>query len=185
MPLTNRALIVRSVPEEFTRKGTGFNILMPTDSIVVMGRMKEAGELPAALNKFRTYNKEVSDAVLNLMEGRDENDPREIEERHYWPTMVYRADNKYKAVGNRNWSKEQNEAALKEAFADGYRKEPYVVPQVAVADPQIEKRAIMDQNAELRTTITKMADAQQKLLDRLTALEKGDDAPKSKKPFGN
>jgi uncharacterized protein YPO0396 len=50
--------------------------------------------------------------------------------------------------------------------------EPYLKPQVAVLDPAVEKKAMLEKNQELEGKLVAANDTLSKVLERLAALEK-------------
>ncbi len=63
----------------------------------------------------------------------------------------------------------ENEKALAEALAVGYRRQPFVKPQIAIADPATEKALLVKKIAELEGQNALLSERFQQLMDRLDA----------------
>lgn len=103
-----------------------------------------------------------------------------------WPRMVHSpkgelavGDNLKGVVGTAERGKilAANRAALDAALKSGYRKEPYVKPQVPVLDAATEKANLIKQNADLMGHITMQQDLISRLDARLASLEDKEPAP--------
>lgn len=128
-----------------------------------------------------------SNALLNLTEGKDAEEPREPYYRGHpdnqWPVMVYHPAKGELTIGKnlKGVTKQdervaiikQNQQDLKDALAGGYRKEPYPVVKALVMDPATEKAAALAREQELRGQNTMLADLVTKLSTRLDAMEAG------------
>lgn len=136
---------------------------MPAD-ITVIGVNDGMGGLKESLAKFRKHHVEVGDALMNVsgvgtatgaMVDKDE--PRPLYEHQDYPRMLYHADGREKTV---NGIEDQREAEK-----IGFRTKPYLRPAVHLADPQTEKRELLDRNRELTARLAELA-------ERLEAVEK-------------
>lgn len=135
-----------------------------SNNVSVMGVQKDTGDpLKASLAAFRKHHSGVSDALLNITEGLDPDDPRAAVQFQPWPTMLYHADGRFEPAADKS--------ELGELQKRGFRREPYPKPQVQVLDPATEKKALLQQNQQLQGQITSQSDIIEKLAARLEALE--------------
>ena len=144
-------------------------------SVTVMGLTERPmGGLKESMAVFTKHHKEVGDALLNIsgigtVDGQmaDKDEPRLLynPNDHRWPTRVHHSDGREQDVADK--------AELDAAVKAGFRREPYRKPQVHVADPATEKKALMDQLADQRQQNVVLTDQLTKLADRLSALEGG------------
>lgn len=139
--------------------------------VSVMGVMPEVGGLEDSQGIFRKWHKNVGDSLLNLAEGKKVNDEREAYRFQPWPTMVYHADGRNLQIGKPDARKEENEKELKEALARGFRREPYLKPQVAVLDPRDEKAALIRELTDQRSQNAQMFDLITKLKAQVDSIE--------------
>jgi hypothetical protein len=138
-----------------------------------------------AMDAFRASHEQNSRQLVNLANGRKKNavipsyDPDHPDNQ--WPLMVYHPEKGELAVGRnlvglvgivRADAEKTNKAQLADALKSGYRKEPYLKPQVVVLDPAVEKAAMLAKQNELQGVIVSQNDVLQKLMARLEALEK-------------
>ena len=134
-----------------------------SNPVTVVGMQKEMGGLKESMAAWRRNTVEVSDALLNITEGKDKDDARQPYAFQGYPTALYRPDKMEFA----NSSQEKAELIRR-----GFRPEPYPKPQIEVLDPAIEKKALRDKNDELQGQIIRQQDALSKMMERLEALEK-------------
>lgn len=111
-----------------------------TDGIVTVTGMTGARDtgLKESLVKFRAHWREMGDALLNisgigtatgLPVNKDED--RIPYEHQPWPRLMYHADSREVLVAD--------EKQVAAAVRDGFRKDPYARPQIAIADAATEK----------------------------------------------
>jgi|SRR5579862_1576815 len=145
---------------------------MPSDATVnVIGQINEGmGGLKESLTTFRKHHQQVGDALLNISgigtatgEPVDKDEERPKYEFQPYPRHVYHADRREQIVAN--------EAEFKLAVKAGFRADPYPRPQVAVGDPQQEKKELLDRNRALQGEVSKQQELIEQLADRLAALE--------------
>jgi hypothetical protein len=134
----------------------------------VVGR--EPGGLKESLGVFRKHHIEVGEALLNISgvgtkDGKpvDKDDPRIPYAHQDFPIMLYHADGRYEAAAGK--------PEMKALLDKGFRDQPYPPVRIYVADPAVEKQQIMQDNAALRAQLAVQAEATEKLLARLQALE--------------
>ena len=139
-------------------------------NVTVMGTPRAMPGLKGSLASFRKAEAERGDALLNIagvgtIDGNpcDPEDPRPAYQRQEWPRMIYHADGREVIV---NTTEE-----MKAKFDQGFRKEPYMRPQVAVLDPAAEKKLLIDQLAEERALRAKSDELLKQLADRLQSME--------------
>ncbi len=143
------------------------------NTVTVMGVAdRPMGGLKESLSVFTRHHAEVAGALLNISgigtpdgEPLDKDDPRPQynPDQHRWPTAMHHADGRVEQA--------QDKEAVAGLTKLGFRREPYRVPQVAVADPATEKKFLMDQLAEQRQQNNVLNDSLAKLQERLAALE--------------
>lgn len=157
------AVLVSKVPDAFSRPADeeGYNFMTP--SVMVSGGNVKVGELKQSQSEFRKHHKEVGDALINLGEGKDTEDPRPEYTFQAYPQMIYHADGDEKIVNS--------DLEKKEYLAKGFREKPYLKPQVAVLDPAIEKKALMDQNKQLQQLLTIQGEQMATMMERMEAME--------------
>lgn len=132
---------------------------------------------------FRESHETNTRHLLNIAEGKKQTAPRAPFDPDHadaqWPVMVYHAAGKEKVIGastagldprSAKNATDDNKAAMALALKDGFRKEPYLKPQIAVLDPAAEKQALKDANERLQGQITAQADAMAKLQDQMSKL---------------
>lgn len=153
-----------------------------------------------SIEAFKMSHEQNSRQILNIAEGRKKTDPRPAYDPNHvdnqWPLQVHRADGTLdvgvtlKGVvvpSERARILKENQEALKQALADGYRREPFIKPQVAVLHPDAEKAALKATNENLQAQINALADQNARILEavrRGAPLDSGlppDDGNKSKK----
>lgn len=127
-----------------------------------MGGQKESQ------GKFRKHHQEVGDALNNIAEGIDKDEPRPGYTFKRFPMMIYHSDQREQVV--------DDEVELKQYLAAGFRKEPYPKPKVYVSSPELEKQALLDNNRNLQGQITTRDDLIARMAARLDALEAKDRA---------
>jgi hypothetical protein len=149
------------------------------------GEMNGFGDTFAATVRA---NKENSDILLNLADGKHKNAQRPVYDPDHadnaWPKMVYSANpaKPELSVGkslkgvvdprDRKRIEDDNQAAMKAAIAQGFRSQPYPKPQIAVLDPAAEKMELKRKNDELQGQITTLTEQFQKLQEALTPAAK-------------
>lgn len=124
--------------------------------------------------KFRKHHVEVGDALLNLAEGVDQDEPRPAYVKQEFPMMVYHAE-KGELIVSGQEDHVDGRLGLKSALKAGYRRQPYPKVAVAVLDPATEKLELL---AKLKTKdgeIATLTDLVLKMNARLEKLEKDDD----------
>ena len=134
-----------------------------SNPVTVLGVQKEMGGLKESMAAWRRNNVEVSNALLNITEGKDKDEVRQSYVFQPYPTALYRPDKMEFANSS------QEKANL---IQRGFRPEPYPKPQIEVLDPAVEKKALQDKNNELQGQIIRQQDALSKMMERLEALEK-------------
>jgi hypothetical protein len=143
-------------------------------NVTVLGVNSGMGGLKESLTKFRKHHEEVGDALMNVSgvgtvtgDAMDKDEVRPPYVHAEWPRMYFHADGRQEVAAT---------PADGEAFeARGFRKAPYLKPQIAVLDPATEKKALMDTNAQLQAQITRqneVAARQQEQIDQLLAAGK-------------
>lgn len=133
-------------------------------SVLTTGLPKDMGGHKKSQAEFALHNKRVGDALMNLEEGRDEDDPRPAYVYQPYPKMLFHHEKGEIIVANKD------EQKIKES--EGWRTTPYEKPRVVVLDPAIEKKALMDENRELKGQIVHQTDLLSRLEARLESLEK-------------
>jgi len=156
-------VLVSKVPDAFSRPQDEETYDFMSPSVMVTGGQVKVGELKQSQAEFRKHHKEVGDALLNLSEGKDTEDPRPDYNFQQYPQMIYHADGDEKIV--------HSDSEKKEYLNKGFRVQPYMKPQVAVLDPATEKKALMDQNRQLRQDLTVQGEMMAKMLERMEAME--------------
>lgn len=137
--------------------------------VEVLGVPSEGNGYGDTMDAFRDSHKQNSRILVNLAMGRKKNaetppyDPAHASNK--FPAMVYHAARGEKIV--------ESEHELNVALKDGYRKEPYAKPQIAVLDPASEKKALLDRNQELQGQIVAQGDQIAKLQAAVEALASG------------
>ncbi len=142
-------------------------------TVSVAGIQKDGmGGLKESIGAFRKHHQEVGDALLNISgigtatgDSVDKDEPRPEYKHQNFPRMLYHASRGERMVDDA----EEQRIAIEE----GYRKDHYLKPQVAVNDPQVEKKELLDRNRELGGQVTILSEVIEKLEARLTAMEKG------------
>lgn len=119
--------------------------------------------------------------ILNIAEKRKKTDPRPPYNPHHadnqWPLQVHRADGT-KDIGIsvlgvtnpeiRARILKENKEALQEAIQrDGYRREPFLKPQVEVLSPAAEKAAMLAKQADLQAQIAGLQDQNLRILEAI------------------
>jgi hypothetical protein len=135
---------------------------------------------------FVRSHRENTDALLNLAEGKSEEQPRPIYDPshpdNHWPIMLHHPEKGELTIGTtlkgvadiaeRRALLEANGKAKKEALAAGYRTQPYLKPQVVVLDPAVEKAALIAQNQQMQGALVSMQDMVAKLMAEMSSLKK-------------
>lgn len=133
-----------------------------------------------SIEAFKMSHEQNSRQILNIAEGRKKTDPRPAYDPNHpdnrWPLQVHRADGT-KDVGvtllgvtipsERHRITEENQQALKQAIADGYRREPFIKPQVAVLHPDAEKAALKATNENLQAQLNALADQNARIMEAI------------------
>ena len=160
------AVLYIKVPEPYSREGTGFDINMGAESVTVMGVMKDRGKdagLKESIAAWRKHSRGVGDALLNITEGVDKDEDRPPTPLQSFPTIRYTADGRSEIAAN--------EKELKDLEKRGFSK-PFPKIQVAVLPPEVEKKALMDANDQLRGQLAQQALLMQQMMERLDAMER-------------
>jgi hypothetical protein len=138
-------------------------------NVTVSGMPREMGGLKESQVAFMKHHKEVADALLNIsgigtIDGKphDKDDPRPPYVHQDWPKMVYHAEHGELVV--------EDQHELDEALRQRYRPEPYLKPQVALADPRAEKFALQKELKEKDGQITTLADQMRRMQDQMTEM---------------
>lgn len=148
---------------------------MGVDVLGIAGEVDGYGD---SMEAFRTAHASTANQLLNLAEGKKKNAPRAAYDPDHpdnqWPIMVYHPEKGELTVGKSvvgldgNRRREvtvANQKALDQALTkDGYRKEPYLKPQIAVHDPAVEKAALQARIQEQDGKIVALSDLVQKLI---------------------
>ncbi len=132
-----------------------------------------------SLVQFRKAHEENSNALVNLMEGKQADairpayDPTHPDNK--WPLMVHHAVKGELAVGQsikgiqeaglRKQMIQSNETQLAAALKSGYQLAPFPKVQIAMLSPEAEKAQLKKQNEDLQGQIL----MQQQAHDRLQA----------------
>jgi len=145
-------------------------------AVEVIGVPGESNGYGDSMDAFRNAHRDNSRIILNLAQGRKKNDPAPAFDPAHpdnaWPLMIYHPEFGEKVIGQhlnhldksvRMHLEGQNKAELAAALKAGWRKEPYVKPQIAVLDPAVEKAAMKAKNDELEGKIVAQADELSKL----------------------
>lgn len=150
-------------------------------NVSVSGMPREMGGLKESISAFRKHHHEVGGALLNIsgvgtVEGKpvDKDEPRMTYDpkNHPFPKMIYHAEHGELVVNDQH--------ELEEALRQKYRLEPYLKPQVALADPKAEKLATDAKIKAQEGTINAQNDMLLKMQARLEALENSASEPKKK-----
>ena len=149
-------------------------------NITVSGMPRTMGGQKESISAFRKHWIDVGNALLNVSgidtatgEPTDKDEPRMPYVYQPFPKMVFHAEKGELTV--------ENQFELDEALRQKYRLEPYLKPQVAVQDPRVEKAELQKKLSEQSGQNTALADALQKALARIDALEAKAEEPKSSK----
>lgn len=156
-------------------------------SVQAFGEQFDGNGFDKSWEAHVTSHVQNSNALLNLAEGKKMSTLRPFYDPSHpdnqWPLMLHHPAKGELAVGTnlkgvsepltRQRIQRENEAAVKGALAGGYRREPYLKPQVAVMDPAAEKQALLRRNQELEGQLATTNDMLQKLSARLDAMEQG------------
>lgn len=148
-------------------------------NITVSGMPRTMGGQKESISAFRKHWIDVGNALLNVSgidtatgEPTDKDEPRMPYVYQPFPKMVFHAEHGELTV--------ENQQELDEALKQKYRLEPYIKPQVAMADPKAEKVALQKELKEKDGQINTLADKLTKALERLDALEAAGEAKPSK-----
>ena len=156
-------VLIHRVPPPNSRQATGdYDFMIGLQ--VSGGVPKDMPGQKRALKEFVQHNARVGDALMNLEDGLDEDDPRPAIGYVPFPKMIFHAKDGEKIV---NTPEE-----LKTAKAEGWREQPYEKPRVVVLDPAVEKAALIKENQELKASQTILTDQMSQLMNRLDAIEK-------------
>ncbi len=154
--------------------------------VTVVGVQRDGGGIKRALAENVKHNKAVADALLNVSGintiVRDENgrvlergsnkpvhedEEREVydpkAEKNQWPKMLYHADGRDALAFGLN--------DIKDLESKGYRREPYLKPQVAVLDPATEKKVLLERLTQMEADRNQNADIAVRAMQRLEELE--------------
>ena len=153
---------------------------MPNAGVQVAGMLAgKGGGLKESQVAFRKHFTEMGHALLNIsgvgtIDGepvdKDEDrlpyDPR----ANQWPKAAYHADGRFEVA--------VTATDMEELVSRGFRKEPYPKIQIAIGDPQAEKKELQRQLAEKTGQIAALTEAVQKkdevlsdIMRRMEALE--------------
>lgn len=152
-------------------------------SVQSYGQTNDGRGHEKSMAAFKRSHEENTNALLNLAEGKSEEEPRPAYDPNHtdnhWPIMVHHAAKGELVVGKslrgikdpaeRRQVTDTNKAAKKAALDGGYRCEPYLKPQIAVMDPAAEKAAMKAENAELRGQINALNDMMARVLAGIEA----------------
>jgi hypothetical protein len=170
------SVLISEVPVEYSRNPDHAEVgedYRDMPNVMVMG-LQEDNEhgLDESLAEFRKHHADVGDKLLNISQVGAKpggpplklNDPRPALVHTEWPYMLYKpGEDEPKTV--------HTPAEMKEAREQGWRDEPVVKPQVAVLDPQTEKKMLLDANKAQQAQITlqsEMIEKQTKLMQEMT-----------------
>jgi hypothetical protein len=164
------AVHASAVPVPYSRDRTGDYDFMTGASVTVTGMGNDMGGLKESLTAFRKHHKEVGAALLNIsgvgtVTGGpvDKDEERPAYRHQEWPIMLYHADGREVIVGDPDAPEGRNKADIKAHLDLGFRREPYVKPQIQVLDPATEKKELLATNRQLQAQITLMNEQLQKL----------------------
>ena len=177
------SVLISEVPVEYERNPEHAEVgedYRDMPNVMVMG-LQEDNEhgLDESLAEFRKHHADVGDKLLNISQvGRRTdgpplklNDPRPALVHTDWPWMLYKPGEDEPRVVH-------TPAEMQEARLAGWRDEPVIKPQVAVLDPQTEKKMLLDANKAQQAQITlqsemisKQNELMQQMTNRLDALE--------------
>lgn len=164
-----QAVLVSRVPEPFSREGRGYDVM--SGAVHVMGVPNQGmGGLKETLKRFTDHHHETGEVLCAIsgvgMPGGipgDKDDPRPAYQFQPWPTMVYHADGRFEPA--------RNKEELAAWITKGFRREPYPKIQIEVLDPATEKKALKDENNQLRAQMARQADLMEKMIKRMEAYE--------------
>lgn len=154
------SIIVSPVPEPFSRQGRGFDFIMGAETIVGIGLQPGAEGLTEAHGEWRRHHIDASEKLMNLSgigtpDGKPVNKdaPRTPYVKQDFPTMVRKPDAE-KVVNNQE--------ELQRHLDAGWRREPYIKPQVEVLDAAAEKNILKSELAASQATIVSLHDSLKK-----------------------
>lgn len=128
----------------------------------------DMGGLKESQGKFRKHHQEVGDALNNLADGVDKEEPRPPYAFKKFPMMIYHADGREHTIEARS----DSEVELKQYLAAGFRQQPYPKPKVFVSTPELEKKSLMDTNTQLQGQITQANDIMAKQREMLDDMKR-------------
>jgi hypothetical protein len=153
---------------------------MAVEVVGIGGELDGYGD---SMRAFRSAHEGNTAVLLNLAAGRKKNDPAPPYDPNNpdnaWPVMVYHAEFGEKVIGQsltsldksvRSHIEGQNKSDLAAALKQGWRRDQYIKPQVAVLDPAVEKAAVLKKNQELEGKIVAQADQLAKLTELVNKL---------------
>ncbi len=183
------AVLISRVPKEYSRNPEKLQIheefTNMSGAVQVQGLPGKAtgGGTKEAQVKFRKHHIEVGDALLNLAEGIDQDEPRPQYVKQEFPMMVYHPE-KGELIVEGMEDLPGGQLGLKSALKAGYRRQPFQKVAVAVLDPATEKLELLAKLRQKDGEIATLTDLVLKINTRLEKLEKGeddaDDDPKKK-----
>jgi hypothetical protein len=152
--------------------------------VETIGMQGEVNGYADAFSQFVESHEANTAALLNLAEGKPKKDKRPAYDPNHsdnhWPLMIHHAQKGEKVIGQsligltgraRDAREQANKKELDAHIEQGYRREPYLKPQIAVLDPATEKLQMLERNRQLEGMIIQQNDLLQKLMGRLEAIE--------------
>lgn len=136
---------------------------MSAANVQVLGVDRPVGLLKESLTAFRKHHEEVANALLNVTEGADKDDPRPAYQHRDWPKMIYHSDGREQLV--------TNDRELESFTLRGFRSASFPKVQVAIGDPAAEKKVLLDEIRERDGKLAVQNEMLMKALARLEALE--------------
>ena len=163
------AVVYSPVPEPYSRNGEHLEFGEDMANVTVMGGVHTEGGLKEAQAVQRRHNAEVADALLNISgvgtangQPVHKDDIRKPYVHQDFPMMLYK-ETEEKVV--------LHEAEKKQALAEGWRVEPFPKVQIAVLDPAMEKKNLLDTNNQLQAQLVRQQELMEKMAARLESLE--------------
>lgn len=166
-------LLTSEIPEPFSRQATGEYDFM--SGSVVIGQINIEGEEPGGLEEAHSIHfKHMADGYDQLMNMTGVGTPgckigepgrkmrkeakRPTSNLGFYPTIVYKAGKELVVGKGGPENLKADQAAEKLALDGGWRKEPYLKPQIAVLDAQTEKKEMLERNNVLQTQLIALSD---------------------------
>ncbi len=177
--MPDSGVICHDVPVDYSRvqAHNGWEDLdLMSSNVTVMGGvgLEEYG-LEFSVDVQSKHNEDVANKLLNISgigtaDGKKAHlSARRPEYQHQeYPKMLYKP-----LPGEKGWNTVKNEQEHKAALLAGWREESYPRPQVAVHDPEVEKRDLIAKNDEMHAQLLRnqeqMEAMQRQMQDLLNA----------------